>query len=80
MEALPTWKATSKMCCRQQDKTESVAGGEGRFLSDLNVGFSLREIKSNVQGGPAGLPWANEPVSKQQGQPLLCSIIGGIFI
>ena len=53
------------------------AVGKRRPLSDLAMGFSLREIKPNVQGATAGLPWATQPVSKQHGHSLLCSVTDG---
>jgi len=38
------------------------------------MGFSLREIKSNMRGATAGLLRATWPVSKQHGHTLPCSI------
>lgn len=59
------------------DQLHGKAVGKRTPLSDLAMGFSPKEIKSNVQGATAGLPWATWPVSKQHGRALLCSITDG---
>lgn len=51
--------------------------GKRSPLSDLAVGFSLREIKPNVQEATAGHSWVTQPVSKQHGHSPLCSVTNG---